>query len=257
VKALGGVLVLVTAATALAAGSAPGSWRPSIGAAIRYASHRHGVIAFAVRTPRRSWGWHAAETFPSASVLKAMLLVAYLDLPSVRQRPLRNADRALLGPMIRRSDNAAAGKVLGIVGGARLRGLAHRAGMRRFTPVTGVWGLSRIDAADQARYFLRIDELTPRRHRAYALRLLRTISPSQRWGIARVKPAGWRLYFKGGWGSGTGWVDHQVALLTRGDERVSVAILTHLDGSHAYGEETLRGIALRLLGGLDSAQAVP
>ena len=34
-----------------------------------------------------------------------------------------------------------------------------------------------------------------------------------------------------------------MALLTRGDERVSVAILTHLDGSHAYGEETLRGIA--------------
>ncbi len=68
---------------------------------------------------------------------------------------------------------------------------------------------------------------------------------------------GWHLYFKGGWGSGTGWVDHQVALLTRGDERVSVAILTFHDGSHAYGVETLRGIALRLLSGLDSADAVP
>lgn len=29
--------------------------------------------------------------------------------------------------------------------------------------------------------------------------------------IALVRPLGWRLYFKGGWGSGTGWVDHQVA----------------------------------------------
>ena len=65
--------------------------------------------------------------------------------------------------MIRRSDNAAAGSVLGIVGPDRLRGLAHRAGMRRFTPVTGIWGLSRIDAADQARYFLRIDSLRRRR----------------------------------------------------------------------------------------------
>ena len=257
VKPLGGLLPLVTATTALAAGGTSEPWRPAVSSAIHYASHRRGVIAFAVRTPTRSWGWRAAETFPSASVLKAMLLVAYLDLPSVRGRPLRPADRALLGPMIRRSDNAAAGKVLGIVGSARLRRLARRAGMRRFTPVTGVWGLSRIDAADQTRYLLRIDTLTPIRHRAYALRLLRTITPSQRWGIARVKPAGWRLYFKGGWGSGTGWVDHQVALLTRGDERVSVAILTHLDGSHAYGEETLRGLALRLLGGLDSAEAVP
>ena len=144
----------------------------------------------------------------------------------------------------------AAGRLLGIVGPARLRALARRAGMRRFTPVTGIWGLSRIDAADQARYFLRVDELVAPRHRAYAMHLLNSITPAQRWGLARVKPFGWRLYFKGGWGSGTGWVDHQVALLTRGDERVSVAILTHLDGSHAYGEETLRGLARRLLKGL-------
>ena len=170
--------------------------------------------------------------------------------------PLGPQDRELLTPMIRRSDNDAAGRVIGIVGASRLRDLAHRAGMRRFTPVTGIWGLSRIDAADQARYFLHIDSLLAPRHRAYALKLLNTITPAPRWGIARVRPLGWRLYFKGGWGSGTGWVDHQVALLTRGDERMSVAILTHLDSSHAYGKETLRGIAARLLRGLGSAAEV-
>jgi hypothetical protein len=248
------VVVLVSAA---AAGTGSTRWQPNVGSAIQYASHRHGVIAFAVRTPGRSWGWHQAETLPSASVLKAMLLVAYLDRPSVRHRALAPADRALLAPMIRRSDNAAAGRVLAIVGPPRIYALAHRAGMRRFRLVTGIWGLSRIDAADQARYFLHIDELTAARHRAYALGLLRTIVPSQRWGIARVRPPGWRLYFKGGWGSGTGWVDHQVALLTRGDQRISLAILTFHDGSHAYGQETLRGIALRLLRGLDSAEPVP
>jgi beta-lactamase family protein len=247
---------LATALAAPASGSRSGVWQPPVAAAVAYAQHRHGIVAFAVRTPTRSWGWHATRTFPSASVLKAMLLVAYLNLPSVRHRALGPADRGLLGPMIRRSDNLAAGRVLSLVGSGRLRGLAHRAGMRRFEPVSGVWGLSRIDAVDQARYFLRIDSLAPPRHRRYALRLLRTITPSQRWGIARARPSGWRLYFKGGWGSGTGWVDHQVALLTRGDERVSVAILTHLDGSHAYGQETLRGIAARLLRGLATAPAV-
>jgi hypothetical protein len=59
-----------------------------------------------------------------------------------------------------------------------------------------------------------------------------------------------RLYFKGGWGSGTGRVDHQVALLTHGDERDSLAIMTYHDGSQRYGEEAIRGIALRLLNGL-------
>ena len=88
------------------------------------------------------------------------------------------------------------------------------------------------------------------RHRAYALRLLRTIVPSQRWGMAQVAPAGWTLYFKGGWGSGRGLVDHQVALLRRGRERVSVAILTTVSGTHREGKATLRGVAQRLLRGL-------
>jgi len=248
------VAVLATAAIVSSASAAGQPWQPSMYAAVRYASHRQGAIAFAVRTPTRHWSWHATRVFPSASVLKAMLLVAYLDLPSVRARGLVQSDRELLAPMIRRSDNDAAGRVLGIVGPDRLRGLAHRAGMRRFTPVTGIWGLSQIDALDQARYFLRIDSLVAPRHRAYAMKLLNTITPAQRWGIARVRPPGWRLYFKGGWGSGTGWVDHQVALLTRGDERVSLAILTRSDGSHAYGTKTLRGIAKRLLRGLGSAE---
>jgi hypothetical protein len=183
-------------------------------------------------------------------VLKAMLLVAYVNQPSVRDRPLRAAERRLLGPMIRRSDNAAASTILVRVGPGRLRSLARRAGMRRFRPVTPVWGLSRVNAEDQARFFLHIDSLLAERHRDYAMRLLEHITPSQRWGVAQVRPRGWRLFFKGGWGSGTGWVDHQVALLTRGKERVSLAILTYADGSHAYGKTTLRGVAKRLLRGL-------
>ena len=251
-----GAIAALALVTAAAAGS-PSPWRPGMQNAIRYASHRHGVIAFAVRTRTRFWGWHYGETFPSASVVKAMLLVAYLDMPSVRNRPLRESDRALLTAMIRQSDNDAASDVLHIVGSAPVYALAHRAHMRRFTLVMGTWGFTRIDAADQTRYFMHVDALTVPRHRAYAMRLLNTITPVQRWGIARVRPRGWRLYFKGGWGDGTGWVDHQVALLTRGNDRVTVAILTLHDQKHVYGRETLRGIALRVLSGLDSAQAVP
>jgi hypothetical protein len=232
-------------------------WRPDVAAARSYALQRHGAIAFAVRTPTRTWGWHAYRTFPSASLLKAILLVAYLDRPSVRSRPLRSSDRALLAPMIRRSDNDAASDVLAIDGPRAVYAVARRAGMRRFRLVTGTWGLSRVDAADQSRFFLHIDRLVAPRHRVYAMRLLNTITPVQRWGIARVRPSGWRLYFKGGWGSGTGWVDHQTALLTRGDQRVSLSILTFEDGSHTYGTQTLQGIAARLLRGLAAADDVP
>ena len=71
--------------------------------------------------------------------------------------------------------------------------------------------------------------------------------PSQRWGIGRVVPAGWTLHLKGGWGSGSGAVDHQAALLTRGPQRVAVAITTTSNGSHAAGKATLRGVAARLM----------
>ena len=80
--------------------------------------------------------------------------------------------------------------------------------------------------------------------------VLKAMRWSQRWGIARVRPPGWALYFKGGWGSGTGWVDHQVALVRRGRRRLSVAILVTSSPSHEYGKETLRGVAARLLRGL-------
>jgi Beta-lactamase enzyme family len=206
-------------------------------------------VTFAVRTPRRLFGRGVNRVVPSASVLKAMLLVAYLRRRSVRHRALRHADMRLLSPMIRRSDNAAASTVDRIVGNGALWGLAARAHMHRFHPESP-WGLSHIDASDQARFFFRIDRLVPSRHRRTAMRLLSGIVPSQRWGVGRVRPRGWALYFKGGWGSGTGWVDHQVALLRRGRRRFALAILITHSPSHAYGKRTLRGVAARLVRGL-------
>jgi len=115
---------------------------------------------------------------------------------------------------------------------------------------------SRITAREQSRFMLHVDRRLPARHREYGMRLLRTVVHTQRWGIAEVAPAGWALAFKGGWGKGPGRAHHQVALLQRGAERVSVAILTAGQGTHRYGTETLRGVAQRLLrrlGGQSSA----
>jgi beta-lactamase class A len=235
-----------------AGGSATGdvrSWSPNVTGANRYAAARSGSVTFAVRTERRVWSRDARRTVPAASVLKAMLLVAYLRQADVRDRPLRPADRDLLTPMVRWSDNVTATRVRDIVGDRGLVRLARRSGMRRFRPAP-IWGLSSIDAADQTRFFLRIDRLVPRRHRREGMRLLASIVPSQRWGIARVRPPGWALYFKGGWGSGSGAVDHQVALLRRGDRRLAVAIMTTSSPSHEYAKRTLEGVAGRLLRGL-------
>ena len=232
----------------------PPNWHPEVAAARQYLAQRRGNVSFAVRTERRMWGHRRVRVVPAASVLKAMLMVAYLNQRDVRDRRLRRSDLRLLRPMIWRSDNATASVIRNMVGNRGLRRLARRVGMRRFTPVAHPWGHSLVNAADQTRFFLHLERYVARRHRRRALRLLHSIVPSQRWGVGRVAPRGWELYFKGGWGSGTGAVDHQVALLRRGRLRVSVAVMTTANGSHAYGKATLRGVFRRLLRGLAGVQ---
>ena len=112
---------------------------------------------------------------------------------------------------------------------------------------SSIWGLSRTSPRDQARFMYRLERYIPRRHRRFALRQLAHVVGWQRWGIGKVAPPGWALYFKGGWGSGTGWMDHQVSLLKRNSLRMSLAVFTSFDPSHAYGKQTLRGVAARLL----------
>ncbi len=245
-------IVLLGLLAAPAAAEEPRGWHPGVAAARAVAAARQGEVGFAVRTGHRRWGYRATASYRSASVVKAMLMVAYLRRPDVRQRALRPAERALLDPMIRQSDNRAADAVMRQVGPERLAALGRRAGMRSFAPYPVFWGGSSIDAADQARLFLRIDRYVPRRHRAYAMGLLRGVIPAQRWGIAATVPHGWTIAFKGGWGKGeTREVDHQVALLTRGRERLSVAVLTADNPSDGYGFATIQGVAARLLRGLE------
>ena len=220
-------------------------------AAERYAQERSGTISFAVVDEAgRLHGYHARAVAPSASVLKAMLLVAYLRRDDVRERPLEQWERDLLAPMIRWSDNAAATRMVGLVGEARLNALAHAAGMEHFRLHWPIWGQSEITARGQALFFSRIDRLVPAAHRRFAMHLLESVVPAQRWGVGQVPHPGWRLYFKGGWGSGTGLVDHQVALYRAGGERFSLALFTRFDPDHEYGKETLRGLAARLLRGV-------
>jgi hypothetical protein len=95
-----------------------------------------------------------------------------------------------------------------------------------------------------------LQRYVPRKYRPYDRHLLSHVVRSQRWGIGRVVPRRWKLFLKGGWGSGSGRVDHQVALLKRGRKRIALAIFTEYNPSHGYGKRTLRGVAARLLRGL-------
>jgi hypothetical protein len=239
-----GRLAVAIVLAALAWPATAQGWEPDVAGAAAWAAKRQGTVTFAVRSGDRLWGRGLDRQFPTASVLKAMLMTAYLRRAA--DRPLDRGDRALLRPMIRRSDNVTATRIRDIVGNGALVRLARRAGMTRFQ-VNPVWGLSLTTARDQSLFFLRLEELLPDRHEGYALRLLKTIVPSQRWGMGQAVPAGWTLHFKGGWGSGTGWVTHQTALLRKDGRRLSLSVLTRWNPSHSYGTRTIQGVAARLL----------
>lgn len=246
------VLAALTALLPAAPAAADGvSWIPTTAAARQYADSRAGSVSFAaIGTDGRIVGHRAATRVPAASVLKVMFMTAYLRQASVRDRALTSADRALLEPMIRSSANDPATQIANRLGPGPLYALAAAAGMQDFS-YTRPWGLSTTSARDQVRFLRALPDHLPARHRDYALGLLTQIVPSQRWGIGQVSTPGWSVHFKGGWGSGTGAVDHQVALLRRSDgTRVSVAVMTTGNPNHAYGTDTLREVFRRLLADL-------
>jgi hypothetical protein len=222
-------------------------WRPDVDAATRYANSRSTDVSFAVLDMRdRLRGHEDSRTYVMASTFKVMLLVAYLRQPSVAGRGLTDGERRLLGPMIRESDNASATRVRDMLGRGPIESLARAAGMADHA-WNDIWGYNRASPADGAKLMRRLRGLLPERHRGYTLRLLSSIIPRQRWGVAHVKPPDWFLAFKGGWGLRGYRVEHQVALLRHGQRRIGVSVLTQGNPSRRYGRATLEGIYERLL----------
>jgi hypothetical protein len=243
-----GVVLLVSLMLAMVPSAGATTWRPRIGRAERWANQRQGSVSFAVTGTKGGIHAHRGATrVPMASTLKVMFMVAYLRQSSVRDRRLRDSDKALLAPMIRRSDNTTATRIADQLGPRPLYRLARKAKMKHFS-YTRPWGLSKTSARDQARFMFRFASFIPRRHRDYARWLLAHVVRSQRWGIGRIETKGWRKFFKGGWGSGTGAVDHQIVQLRQRDgSRVALAVMTTGSPNHQYGKKTLRGTFARLL----------
>jgi hypothetical protein len=219
----------------------------AIAAATRFLDSRAGRTSFAVLDSQGHLsGVRLREHFQTASVVKVMMLVAYLQMLSSQHRGLASGDTALLYPMIHISDNNAASAVLGIVGGAALARVAREAGMSDYAPGVGWWAYTQTSAADQARFFFMLERLIPRRFYPYARGLLAGIEPSQSWGIPPVARPRWQVFFKTGALPSEG-LFNEVARLERGPLRLAIAVFSTGDPSMAYGEQTIQGVAEALL----------
>ncbi len=230
-------------ATAVPAPAFPSARR--IARALAWAEDRGGEVGVAIVDSHG--GLHtydAHRQFQSASLSKAMLLVAYLR---GHPRPT-TAMRATLTGMIEESDNADADIVYDVVGNSGLLRVAKLSEMQDFG-VGDSWIDARVTAADQARFFYRYQSYLPTRSVALARRLLSGITHMQRWGIpAAAGPAGWKVFFKGGWLGEDNYLMNQAAWLERHGVRWSLAILSDDDPTSSYGWQTQKGITGILVG---------
>jgi hypothetical protein len=218
--------------------------------AISYLATRIGRTAFAVvDSEGRMSGVHVHWTFPTASVVKAMLLVAYLRrLDAMGQHRVDSYSNSFLYPMIHISDNNAATQTWSIVGDSGLYAVAAAARMTDFS-VSGLWGTALLSPADQANFFFTMDSLVPREFVGYARFLLSTIEPSQSWGIPVVaRPLGYHAFFKdGSEPTALGQLVHQIDRLEGHGRSFSIGVMTDGDPTMQYGIDTIQGVAAALL----------
>jgi Beta-lactamase enzyme family len=238
----------------LAAGTAPNDRRrafpdaAAIARAWRFGSGQPGFVsAAAIDSGGRVTALRGRRLFVSASVVKAVMLAAFLRELERDGAELSSASAALLEEMITYSDNAAADAVYYRLGDERIEAAARVAGARTLD-VRGYWAETYLSARDGARFIWMLPRLLAPAHRRFALRLLASIVSYQRWGVPAAAGDRWRVWFKGGWRrTNRGALTHQMALLRRGGRRVAIAILTDGMPSAAAGIETIEGIGRRLL----------
>jgi hypothetical protein len=220
-----------------------------------YLKDRAGAVGVGVIDSRgRLRGIHDRRRFVSASVVKAMLLVSYLRKVAHQDRGLTDYERGRLRPMITVSSNQAAHWVYSRVGNVSLRRLARRADMNQFSICCTSWTYAHFSARDQAKFFWRLELLTPPRFRDYAVNLLRSVVRRQSWGIPRVaRSRGFSVFFKGGWrGTSLGQLVHQASFIRYRGTGFSLAVLSDGNPSKRYGIATIAGVARRLLQGKPS-----
>jgi beta-lactamase class A len=189
-------------------------------------------------------GWH----FHSASIVKVIILGTLLHDLGVRHHYLTPEQVTLTTEMITESDNAAATALWDEDGMRNLRHFLHLARMVHTTlGQDGYWGLTRVTAHDE---MLLLNLLTTknsvldRPSRAYALKLMADVIPSQRWGVPAGAPAGVTVHVKNGWLPDPDlWVINSIGAFTSHDRVYRIVVLTRDNPSMDYGVDTVQGVA--------------
>ncbi|MGO9140101.1 MAG: serine hydrolase [Streptosporangiaceae bacterium] len=195
-------------------------------------------------TCRLHQNWH----FYSASIVKVIILGALLHWLMTEHRGLSPGQVALTGAMITQSSNAAATTLWNELGMGRLQLFLNLAGMRQ-TELSYAWGLTLATAHDELlllRLLVTKNRVLDASSRAYALRLMAEVIPSQRWGVPAGAASGVTVHVKNGWlpyPDAGDWRINSIGDFTGHDIGYSIAMLTTGNPNMEYGIVTIQEVA--------------
>jgi hypothetical protein len=212
---------------------------------------RVSTVAVRVDDPGAGLGCWLNDSlhFDSASVVKVTILEALLRKALDQHRYLTGTEVARARAMITKSDNSAASALWAELGRNYLQHFLNLAGMKRtYLGPGGYWGLTQITASDEVlllRLLLSANSVLNSGSRNYALGLMASVIPSQRWGVAAGAPTRLAAHIKNGWlpRATHQWRIHSIGIFTGRGVGYSIVVLTQDDPSMAYGIATIEAIA--------------
>ena len=224
----------------------------AVAALVRGRSADAVAVAATDTTTGRSYSYQASTRMTAASVAKVLLMESALVHEQDRGQAAGGVEVHALSLMIENSDNDAGDAVYAAQGGAA----GFAAGMRRLglsgtvLGPRGQWGLSTTTAADQLVLLKNLtspDSPLTAASQAFALRLMRTVEPDQRWGVGAAADPSTPFANKNGWlpldeDQGR-WAVNSVGGISVHGDQVLMSVLTQHNRSLDDGEALVQAAA--------------
>jgi beta-lactamase class A len=198
----------------------------------------------------QKYSFRGTERYETASVVKVQVLACLLLTAQDKGRDLSSTELALAKRMIRLSDNDATTSLFSRLGKqTAIQRCDKRLGLTQ-TTVNSAWGLTKTTVDDQVKLLAKlVDTKGPldEDSRDLAHELMGSVDPAQDWGIPAAAKTGEDSTVKNGWlprsADNNLWIINTVGRISGGDTDVSVAVLSHNNGSMSGGISVVEKVA--------------
>ncbi len=246
-------------APAVSPGTSLGQAAGPLGARVQaYLTGRRGRVEVAVYDLSAGQQWTLGQSAPQAGagVVTLEILQAVLSQRTVQRTVLSLTEQELTPPMIEQSDDGAGTTLWGDAGAAKgMRAFGHKAGLAQTSPSSCLqcpgsfgpgWELTTTTPQDQItllRQLVQPSGVLDKNDQKYALDLLESVTPSQRWGVSGGVPGGVTVALKNGWlplnAGHSNWQVNSVGWVSGGGRDYLMAVLSTGSPTEQYGIDTL------------------